>query len=343
MFNRRIRLVACLGTMVAILAAGAARAQSSSGTNGPAKEPVSVRLTWKYKGEHAPLFVAIEKGYYAAEGLDVHPAEGSGAETVVKLIASGAEKIGFGPATAVAEAVSNGLPVEAIAVYQPVTPFGIISFPDIPLKTPKDLEGKNLGLTVNETFANLLDPFLKLNDVDPDKVTRVVLDYSSRNTLFMTRKLDVMSTFLNVDVPLIEKKTGIKFNKLVIGDFGMKLLGDCFFVNKEYAQSHGDVLRKLLAGTARGYVEAQKDPAAAAAALAKHMTVGNDPEILETQLRETLVAIPLPADKPYGWQDRSSWQNNLEILKDADVIKTVYDVNRYFTNEYLDNARKPER
>ena len=50
-----------------------------------AAEKVTVRFTWKLKGEYAPLFVALDKGYYKAEGLDVDLAEGSGAQTVLKL------------------------------------------------------------------------------------------------------------------------------------------------------------------------------------------------------------------------------------------------------------------
>ena len=45
---------------------------------------MTVRFTWKLKGEYAPLFVALDKGYYKAEGLDVDLAEGIGAQTVLK-------------------------------------------------------------------------------------------------------------------------------------------------------------------------------------------------------------------------------------------------------------------
>ena len=58
-----------------------------------APEKLTVRFTWKLKGEYAPLFVALDKGYYKAEGLDVDLAEGSGAQTVLKLVASGNEKL----------------------------------------------------------------------------------------------------------------------------------------------------------------------------------------------------------------------------------------------------------
>jgi NitT/TauT family transport system substrate-binding protein len=57
---------------------GIARAQTP--------ERVTVRFTWKLKGEYAPLFVALEKGYYSAEGLDVQLSEGNGAQNVLKVM-----------------------------------------------------------------------------------------------------------------------------------------------------------------------------------------------------------------------------------------------------------------
>src|SRR6266851_5968391 len=48
-----------------------------------AAEKLTVRFTWKLKGEYAPLFVALDKGYYKAEGLEVDLAESSGAQTVL--------------------------------------------------------------------------------------------------------------------------------------------------------------------------------------------------------------------------------------------------------------------
>ena len=71
------------------------------------RQKIVIRFTWKLKGEYAPLFVALDKGYYANEGLDVELAEGSGSETVVKLVGAGTESIAYGSATVVGEAVNQ--------------------------------------------------------------------------------------------------------------------------------------------------------------------------------------------------------------------------------------------
>ena len=106
-----------LALVLALGIAGLAAPQPVGGhapqglTDGP-KQQVLVRFTWKLKGEYAPLFVALDKGYYAEEGLEVKLAEGSGAETVIKMVGLGIDKIAYGPATVGAEAVDKGLPVQ---------------------------------------------------------------------------------------------------------------------------------------------------------------------------------------------------------------------------------------
>src|SRR5215204_2791385 len=90
---------------LAVLAGAALAAAAQNAASAQGAEKVTVRFTWKLKGEYAPLYVALDKGYYKAEGLDVDLAEGSGAQTVLKLLAGGNEKFGYGPAVSAAQAV----------------------------------------------------------------------------------------------------------------------------------------------------------------------------------------------------------------------------------------------
>jgi NitT/TauT family transport system substrate-binding protein len=116
------------------------------------------------------------------------------------------------------EAVDRGLPVEVVAVYQPSVPIALISFPDEQLNTPKDLEGKKIGISIGEVFANVLEPFAKFNSIDLTKVTVVLAENSVRNAQFSTRKIDVTTVFLNNELPFFEKKLSVRFNVLKIGD-----------------------------------------------------------------------------------------------------------------------------
>lgn len=319
---------------IAALAAASglpALAQNSTG----APEKLTVRFTWKLYGVYAPVFVALDKGYFAAEGLAVDLAEGSGSENVVKLVAAGTDKVSFGTGVVAAQAISEGLPIKVIANYMPVNPLGLISFADVPLKTPKDLEGKTVGLATGETFSSMLGPFARLNGVDLSKVKTVRFDGAIRNAEFVARKIDVISVYLNNDLPLLVSKLHVHFNVLNPADFGLKLMGTSYFVNASFAHDHGDVLRRLLRATARGYADAFKNPTEATAILNKHMTIKMDPAVLESQVKETLAATTTIPGKPLGWQTDELWKSNLDLLKASGSIHQIKDLSEYYTNEFL--------
>lgn len=298
-------------------------------------EKLTIRFTWKLKGEYAPLYVALEKGYYKAEGLDVQLAEGNGAQNVLKAIAAGNEKFGYGPAVAAAQAVSQGLPVKVVAVYQTKTPMGVIAFPDTPLKTPKDLEGKRLAVSVGETFGDMLVPFTKINGVDITKITQIQMDASARTAQFLTRKIDVMSVYLSNELPQIEKRAGVAFNVLKVSDFGLNLLGASIYVGNAFAEQNPDTVKKLLRATEKGYRDAMANPKDAAKIIAKYMIVPEQPDVLDRQVEVTAASTNALVGKPIGWQEAADWENNLNLLKETGGIAEIKAVNVYYTNQYL--------
>src|SRR5713101_1745660 len=243
--TRALATIVALGGLAMLLAT----ATSVQPAHSQSPEKLTVRFTWKLKGEYAPLFVALDRGYYKTEGLDVDLAEGSGAQTVLKLLAGGTEKFGYGPAVSAAQAVSQGLPVKVVALYQTKAPMGVISFPDVPLKTPKDLEGKRLAVSVGETFGDMLVPFTRINHVDVGKIQQIQMDASARTAQFLTRKIEVMSVYLSNEWPQIEKRAGVKFNVLKVADFGLNLLGASMIVGNAFAEQSPEAARKLLRAT----------------------------------------------------------------------------------------------
>src|SRR5207237_9094653 len=74
------------------------------------------RLNWTLYGEHAPFFVARDKGFYREEGLEVEIQEGSGSTTVSQLVANATSPVAYVGAATIARGVSNGMPVKAVGV-----------------------------------------------------------------------------------------------------------------------------------------------------------------------------------------------------------------------------------
>src|SRR6266581_3998425 len=107
-----------LGILLVILA-GPALAQ-------PKLEKFPFRLNWTLYGEHAPFFVARDKGFYAQEGLEVEIQEGSGSTTVAQLVANSTSPVAYVDAATMMRGVSNGMPIKAVGVTLQQSPMSFI-------------------------------------------------------------------------------------------------------------------------------------------------------------------------------------------------------------------------
>ena len=56
----------------------------------PDQDAVTVQLDWVVRGNHAPFFVARDKGYFAEQGIDAGTIrKGTGSTDALRLVANG--------------------------------------------------------------------------------------------------------------------------------------------------------------------------------------------------------------------------------------------------------------
>src|SRR5688572_890531 len=137
----RIRLSALAVLLVAALAAPLLVPHGHAA----ATRALKVRMDWRYQGYQAPFFVALDKGYYKAAGLEVDLLAGQGSGTGVKTVASGSEELGFIDAGVAALSISKGAPLKVVAGIIQQNPSVVISWKDKPINKPKDMEGKSVS------------------------------------------------------------------------------------------------------------------------------------------------------------------------------------------------------
>src|SRR5438477_5104007 len=115
----RALLLLLLVTLLAPLALG----QPARTASAP-RLAATLRLDWVPGPHHVGPVLAAQRGYYAAEGIDLSVKPGKGSGSTVQIVATGGDLFGFADAGTMALAVARGAPVIMVANTTPRGPTG---------------------------------------------------------------------------------------------------------------------------------------------------------------------------------------------------------------------------
>ena len=119
------------------------------------------RLNWTLYGEHAPFFVAPDKGFYKEEGLDVEILEGSGSTTVAQLVANMTNPVAYVDAATMMRGVGAGMPIKAVGVTLQQSPMSFIYRADAPRPTKIDeIKGSRIAITAGDASLAIFTAFM---------------------------------------------------------------------------------------------------------------------------------------------------------------------------------------
>ncbi|HEY3363458.1 MAG TPA: ABC transporter substrate-binding protein [Symbiobacteriaceae bacterium] len=294
-------------------------------------EHVTLRLTWNLKAEHAPLLLAAEKGFFAAEGLEVEIAEGDDVNTTLDHVADGKEVVAFGSAEAAIRAIDRNRPLQVIAVYGRTVPWAIVARPGVVLRSAKDLAGHTLAIAKEGTFEPILRAWAAREGVDLRHVTLVPLNEEDKAAQFMSGKVDLAAVYTNNQVPVWEHQTGTKLAVLRLFESGLQVPGTALISSRKFAQEHSALLQKLVRGINGGYAYATRHVDEAAAVVSGHLSGKTDVNVIKSQIRQTIELLPDSAGgKPSGRLSDANWQQALDLLHESGLIKQRQPLQAYY-------------
>ncbi|MFG1320139.1 ABC transporter substrate-binding protein [Xanthobacter autotrophicus] len=306
-----------------------------------AETDVKFALDWKFEGPSAPYFVALDKGYYKAEGLNVTIDSGPGSVAGIARVAAGTYPIGFFDINSLMKFRDQNpdKAVKAVLMVYDEPPFSIVTLKKTGIAKPKDLEGKTLGAPAPDGAFAQWKAFVKENGIDADKVKIENVGFPVREPMLAAGQVDAItgfsfSSFFNL------RQKGVPADDIVVllmSKYGLVLYGNAIMVNPDYAKAHPEVVKGFVRATIKGIIETARDPKAAIASVMKRNETADEAiELarLEMALRDNIVTAWVKAN---GVGD----VDPARLAKSIDQVAITYDfkakptASDIFTGEYL--------
>jgi NitT/TauT family transport system substrate-binding protein len=305
------------------------------------KMPVSIRFSWKLKGEFAPLYVALDRGYFAAENINVSLGEGTSSQTALGSIVQDQDQFAWLPGVFAVQAISEGLPVKVVGLYNPAAPNVLLSRADAPVRTPADLKGKIVGHSAGDVGTTFIGVVCKKNQIDCASFKTVTVAAPARVPSLVAKKLDVVSAYTSNDLPILIDKFGK--DAFVVMDpakYGLRVMGAALTVSDTYLAAHPQVVAAVRRAIDRGFRDTIADPRAAAETMLKHWTTSLNLDVVTEQVKGLTGAVEQHEGKSLGWVDPKAVEDTLDALETSHEIKSRKPTGAYLDNSLLDAGGK---
>lgn len=299
-----------------------------------AADAVSLRLNWYLGGLHVPFYYGKEKGYYAAEGIDLTINEGRGSANTVQVVAAGSDTFGLADSSSVITTAAKGAEVKSVMSLLNSTGYAVVSLAETGIRTPKDLEGKRLAVSPGDPLGQLFQALAAVNKLDMSKISMVQVDPAAKVVAVLEKRADGLLGGADDQYFLI-KQRGLKPAALRYADYGANIVGMTIVTRTDLIKSKPDLVRRFVRATIRSWEEAKKNPGAAVDAALKVKPDLNRQSTLD-QLLVDIELLDSPNSKGrVGWGAQADWDQTIDLLKKYRDLKTDQPWTAFHTNEFV--------
>jgi len=302
------------------------------------------RLNWTASGEHAPFFVARDKGFYREEGLEVEILDGSGSTTVLQLIANGTSPVGYADAATMMRGVANGMPVRAVAVPLQQSPHAFIYRADAPRPTKvSEIKGSRIAVTAGDSSMPLFTALLGKHGMKLDDVQLItVASTAAKDQAVLNKQADALIGFFMDQGVRLEPQTGVKIGWTRLHDMGgVSTLSSAIIANNDWLKDpkNQDLMRRFLRATQRGWQYSAENRREAAEIFVKAKpTIAQNIALGTLEGALTITRTERTKASPVTWSAAEDWKATQDLLTAYANLKPQADLNVYYTNSYLSEA-----
>jgi NitT/TauT family transport system substrate-binding protein len=320
-----------IGLLLVILLASCAPVRLQPTITAPPLEKIRLPVGYIPNIQFAPIYVAIEKGFYREEGLEI-TLDYSMEIDAVALV--GANQFQF--AVVSGEQVLLGraqeLPVVYVMAWYQQFPVGVVAKTSQGIRTPKDLAGKKVGVPMLSGASYIgLRALLSAGGLSEKDITLETIGFSQVEALATDREQAVVIYVANE--PVVLKSKGYDVDVLRVGDY-LKLVSNGLITNEATLRSSPGLVRRMVKATLRGIQATIDNPDEAYEISKKYV---ENLAQADTAVQKAVLAnsIQLWKADRLGYSDPQAWENMQKVLLDMNLLTRPLDLTKSYTNEYV--------
>ena len=294
--------------------------EEGSGSGDGPLTTVNFQLSWLDSVQFGGSYIAAERGYYEANGLDVTLTPGGPNAPVDPPVIAGQAVMGISAADFAGRSAAEGAPFKIVGVAMQKNPFVIASLTENPVNVPADMEGKRLGMAaINQP---VLDALAAFNGFDASAVEVIPTQYDPAP--LVNGEVECLLCWLT-DLPVAMTTNGVGNTTLLLADYGYTVHSQTYIVTEDTLENDREPALALLRGEILGWQEYRSDTdAAAQLTVDRFPDLGLDLAAQELQASEQLKLMFSDDTDENGflWFTDESVENNVSTLAQLGVEVT---------------------
>jgi NitT/TauT family transport system substrate-binding protein len=267
-------------------------------------------------GRHAPWYVAVAKGYFKEEKLNVTVLPSKGTADAIRGVETGLAEFGFIDIPSLVAGGSAAGSIRIVAVNYQKPPYCVFSLnPGANVTQPKDMVGLELGSSTASFVPRIHQAFMKMHGLDPSTLRVVNIDGASRVPMLASRKVQSIDLFVMSEPSIRRAVKDGEAKCMLLGDHGLDIYSNSIGVKEEFLKANPEVVRGFVRAALRGWQYALNNPEEAAQ-IQVQFNKALDPQIIADEIRilKRLAVVPDTQKDGFGAMNREKMRRTVDFI-----------------------------